>query len=110
VGKEENSLCKRGPSDALRRFFTLRLLFKAYSEDKTVCYTIHFITKTIQKDMKRTLRDFDIKSCIEDLNELGFIESIPTGTGQQLYRLTEKGNIFWIEHGRYMGEFLFLGI
>lgn len=85
---------RRGTSEPIRRFFVLKVLASNYDRCNTNLSTIHNITASVQRDMKKTLRDIDIKSVAEGLVSKGMVEMVNVDTNCA-YRLTKEGYEFW---------------
>jgi len=95
VALEENKeATKEIARRAIRRFWVLK--YMAERRDQPPIY-VHRITKDVQRMMDVTLRDQDIKACIEDLVRLQFVERMPVGDGVA-YKIREQGIDWWIEN------------
>jgi len=94
VERRTSDARKRGTSDPIRRFFILKVLASNYDGCSSSLSTIHSITEAVQREMKRTLRDIDIKVVVEGLVSKDILEVVSVDSNHA-YRLTKGGYEFW---------------
>lgn len=99
VGTEEGSLTiKQRRTQQLRTAWTLRYFANRYSKDprESPVY-VHEAAKGVQRAMRTTQNDDNIKSCVLFLLKEGYLEPVSTGEAGEktAYRLSREGWKKW---------------
>jgi len=70
--------------------------------------TTHFIKEELQRRVKMTLRDEDVKNCLDELVQKKWCNLTRFDESGTVYKINEDGVRWWSESGSKVGEFLFL--